>query len=1009
MLENAAPGAGEILQARRVTGGTGTVGRSSSSGGSSSSALRVSPPPVGPVPLAGTASPSTSQSGGFMRQRVTGTAGDIPHEGGVSLGTYKDGGIASQREPASLYHRLDEGVAATIVQASTRWEQRRGSSSSSGPSSPTQQQQQQLFGGDEPRPRGVASGSSTSIFEKYRDNLVGSGGTVPNASSAGQQQNGNASGDRAGARSPGAAGRDHQQQQHYLNIRSTVARGGPSDPGSGGPAWKGEPGGSVAGGNLLSSDAERFMDFTMSCPPSQQLLQLRVLELFQMWVCTPGTQDTIEAVLQDARKQSGVEPLALSSGWEGSEQQQTAQKEPSTPNSSSAASSSATGAAGQIEEIDPATSKAVGGTPTLTASEEIRQQPASAPATSSTAPGGAGTGNPPEGKDSASKGEDSGGKLKPADPPATPASPSPAPAPAPPQTKVEEKVAARRVTGGASYEEIPRFYFPLGRPTTREKIISEPLYRYHENPHLRPPQDGPTFAISDDYPNGGESPSVSTRSTSRLSTSTSRSGSAGTGGGASSSGKSGKGAGNSLNPRIPPMSTLRFADDRNVPNYIKKEFTRLHAPSRHQKGRLSNSRRTPASKESQFRHHFHQCIQRVCSQCFGVPRYFGFIIIGLIQAELASSEEYTNLGGSVSGGLPFISPQSYAVITAEHVQEFYDKYLKNKDTLRRTFDLLILSSKLATPGESSGGKAGGVTDLTTLRAHIIGDDFRAYLLTLLAHHPGLAFLRETPDFQAKYLDTVVYRIFYEIDRFDRGGISFAEFIASPLMDAFRQVDAAEDINTVLLFFSYEHFYVLYCRFWKLDTDRDMLLSPQDLMRYAPEDAMNPLVVQRVFAGAGRRVRCTVKNRIGYEDFVWFCLSEEDKSTPPAIRYWFKVLDLDEDGILSAYEIRTFYEATTAKAAQYLPDQVTFENAICQVFDMLRCNEYRWLTLSDLLAEPVASYVALNMITSIIKFIQFECKDPFVLYQDRLSLSVEQRPWDRFARAEYDRMAQEEDD
>lgn len=33
------------------------------------------------------------------------------------------------------------------------------------------------------------------------------------------------------------------------------------------------------------------------------------------------------------------------------------------------------------------------------------------------------------------------------------------------------------------------------------------------------------------------------------------------------------------------------------------------------------------------------------------------------------------------------------------------------------------------------------------------------------------------------------------------------------------------------FFSYEHFYVIYCKFWELDTDHDLEIDAQDLMRH----------------------------------------------------------------------------------------------------------------------------------------------------------------------------------
>lgn len=38
--------------------------------------------------------------------------------------------------------------------------------------------------------------------------------------------------------------------------------------------------------------------------------------------------------------------------------------------------------------------------------------------------------------------------------------------------------------------------------------------------------------------------------------------------------------------------------------------------------------------------------------------------------------------------------------------------------------------------------------------------------------------------------------------------------------------------------------------------------------------------------------------MGYDDFVWFMLSEEDKTTPRSLEYWFKVIDLDDNGIIT---------------------------------------------------------------------------------------------------------------
>jgi len=55
---------------------------------------------------------------------------------------------------------------------------------------------------------------------------------------------------------------------------------------------------------------------------------------------------------------------------------------------------------------------------------------------------------------------------------------------------------------------------------------------------------------------------------------------------------------------------------------------------------------------------------------------------------------------------------------------------------------------------------------------------------LLENHPGLEFLQATPEFQERYADTVIMRIFYAIDHNDDGKITYRDFKNSDLMDVF---------------------------------------------------------------------------------------------------------------------------------------------------------------------------------------------------------------------------------
>ena len=128
--------------------------------------------------------------------------------------------------------------------------------------------------------------------------------------------------------------------------------------------------------------------------------------------------------------------------------------------------------------------------------------------------------------------------------------------------------------------------------------------------------------------------------------------------------------------------------------------------------------------------------------------------------------------------------------------------------------------------------------------HLTHTDFRSVLRCVLDTHPGLEFLKDSPEFQDRYLETVTYRIFYQVNVAWNGRMTLRELRRSNLVEAMTLVDEEEDINKVLKYFSYEHFYVVYCKFWELDTDHDFLIDKEDLLRYG-NHALTYRAVDRV--------------------------------------------------------------------------------------------------------------------------------------------------------------------
>jgi len=292
---------------------------------------------------------------------------------------------------------------------------------------------------------------------------------------------------------------------------------------------------------------------------------------------------------------------------------------------------------------------------------------------------------------------------------------------------------------------------------------------------------------------------------------------------------------------------------------------------------------------------------------------------------------------------------------------------------------------------------------------LMQSDFAGLLKTVLTTHPGLEFLQDTPEFQDRYMETVIYRIFYTVNRAQDGRISLKELQRSNLLDALRQADEEEDINKVLAYFSYEHFYVIYCKFWELDRDHDFLIDREDLLRYG-NHALTYRIVDRIFQGAPRRLKSGQADKMGYEDFVWFILSEEDKTSELALTYWFRCVDLAGNNVVVPHEMLYFYEEQLHRMECLSQEPVLFADILCQMSDMLKPEVEGVVTLRDLkrckLSGREGAGNFFNILFNLNKFIAFETRDPFLIRQEREDAGV--TDWDRFARQEYLRLSMEEE-
>eukprot|EP00052_Salpingoeca_macrocollata_P005941 m.50549 g.50549 ORF g.50549 m.50549 type:complete len:400 (+) comp15151_c1_seq1:199-1398(+) len=285
-------------------------------------------------------------------------------------------------------------------------------------------------------------------------------------------------------------------------------------------------------------------------------------------------------------------------------------------------------------------------------------------------------------------------------------------------------------------------------------------------------------------------------------------------------------------------------------------------------------------------------------------------------------------------------------------------------------------------------------------------DFQPLIQDILHTHPGLQFLQESPEFHARYVETVVARIFYVVNRSWSGRITAKELDRSAFIDALLLLEEEQDINKMQDFFSYEHFYVIYTSFWKLDTDHDLCINRSELARYGDE-GLSPLALDRIFQGTVAAAAST-NDMLSYHEFVYFILSEEDKTSPTAIEYWFRVMDLDGDGVISLYELEQFYNQQKFRLTELGMDALAFEDHVCAMLDLVHPTNPAVITLRDLKrCKQTSSFF--NNFLNVNKFLDAEEKDPFQAQREKEELGYQlPSDWEMFARAEYDHLALEEE-
>lgn len=287
------------------------------------------------------------------------------------------------------------------------------------------------------------------------------------------------------------------------------------------------------------------------------------------------------------------------------------------------------------------------------------------------------------------------------------------------------------------------------------------------------------------------------------------------------------------------------------------------------------------------------------------------------------------------------------------------------------------------------------------RDYLLQTDFVPFIIALLKSHKSLKFLEEDTSLQSPYTKCIIAQIFYALDPECRGRITLPRIANSNFCDCLISVDKAEDVSDVSDFFSYEHFYVFFSKFWTIDVDETGKPTVEQLADY-DENRISLTLIKRFIQ------RIPVQNDPGFIDFTSFCYfmqAVEDKSSETALRLWYHVCDLDDDGILSISEIKRLYHAQKKRMSESGMDPVDFKYVLSQIIDMVG-DPGQGITLNAL-RESRQYETFFNILVDFKKFSEWEFRDP--MFEMKLNAAFEgMKQFDVFCQREYARLSSEND-
>ncbi|XP_076312626.1 serine/threonine-protein phosphatase 2A regulatory subunit B'' subunit gamma-like [Tachypleus tridentatus] len=221
-------------------------------------------------------------------------------------------------------------------------------------------------------------------------------------------------------------------------------------------------------------------------------------------------------------------------------------------------------------------------------------------------------------------------------------------------------------------------------------------------------------------------------------------------------------------------------------------------------------------------------------------------------------------------------------------------------------------------------------------------DLENYIVELIPTLPQLDGLEKS--FHSFYVCTAVRKFFFFLDPLRTGKVKIQDILAYSFLDdllELRDEDLSKDMQESN-WFSAPSALRVYGQYLNLDKDRNGMLSKEELARYGTGTLTN-VFIERVF-----QEYLTYDGEMDYKTYLDFVLALENRKEPQSLRYFFRILDVQNKGYLNVFSLNFFFRAIQEQMRVHKQQPVSFEDVKDEIFDMVKPEDPLKITLQNLI-------------------------------------------------------------